>query len=229
MAVGDYGDAGQRKLDRLRQELGLDYRDPNAPSRESRTRSELLGYEEPYVRDVSAPEDQDMWSEEEVGGDEELAEAEPLGVPEYIDEVIQSLVRGRPTKRPDKYVEYYSSNNPKKNQYQSTRVHAMQWIPTIGYSVGDILVAFARPSNSQAHALYVYENNTRDDWDTFKNGTSLGKYIRSLKGGRMYADSDGLRYKKLHENTMDGGYPYDFWIFNEMERWSTIRPNNEKI
>lgn len=170
-------------------------------------------------------------------------EAATLPMPEYIDYIGQST-RGwkRPLKRPDSHAKYgyYGDGNTR-----STRVHAMQWIPTsvggnvsdeskfslLGYGgssvTGDILVAFARPSNVQPHSLYVYEHNTEGAWNAFKNSSSLGSFIKYLNGGRLYTPSDGERYIQLHKNTMDGGYPYDYWIFKEMDRWSTIRPNNE--
>lgn len=198
---------------------------------------------------------------EEVFVTEELVTEEPaedvvLPIPEYVDYIEQAEKRGLavPTSRPDRYEKYgYYNQGPSR----STRVHAMQWVPTAitnqltntdideslygqsaafkGFGLdsagvfGDILIAFARPSNVQAHGLYVYQHNADSVWEALKSSTSLGKFLNRLNGGRPYRDSDGERYKELHKNTMDGAYPYDYWIFNEMDRWSTIRPNNERL
>lgn len=173
-----------------------------------------------------------------------------LAIPEYIDFIDQAPYSRSPvrTRRPDAKKKYgFYRSGPST----STRVHAMQWIPTTGgvsnptdeldrkgllYGhfgsqniFGDILIAFARPSNVQSHALYVYENNSEMMWRSLKSSPSLGSQVNYLSGGRPYQDADGHRYKELHKDTMDGGYPYDYWIFNEMDRWSTIRPNNERL
>jgi hypothetical protein len=193
----------------------------------------------------------DTYTDTQEEGDSTPSE-EPivLAIPEYIDFIDQapysrSTVR---TRRPDAKKKYgFYGSGPST----STRVHAMQWIPTTGgvsnsideldiksnlYGnfgsqnlFGDILIAFARPSNVQSHTLYVYENNTEMMWRSLKSSSSLGSQVNYLSGGRPYQDSDGHRYKELHKNTMDGGYPYDYWIFNDMDRWSTIRPNNERL
>lgn len=181
---------------------------------------------------------------------------ETLPLPEYISDIPQADKIGLavPTSRPDRYKKYgYYGQGPKK----STRVHAMQWIPTMvtkrlmiaeqedelsgqaalykGFQLeapalfGDILIAFARPSNVQAHSLYVYEHQAESVWRALEATTSLGTWVNRLSNGRPYTTTDGDRYKKIHKNTMDDGYPYDYWIFNEMDRWSTIRPDNSRL
>ena len=117
---------------------------------------------------------------------------------------------------------------------RSTRVWAMQWIPTSsgqlindkrnpnsnlsGYvdpsmyedvTFGDILVAFARPSNSQPTSLYVYSHNTLPTWEDFSSATSLGRGIKLLNGGRPYKGSDGDGYRIMHPRVSDDG-----WIFS---------------
>lgn len=175
-----------------------------------------------------------------------------LPPPEYIDYIPQSSRPGYvKTKRPDRFERYgFYFGGPNS----STRVHAAQWIPTFigggndggesllqpemyGYrsegagTYGDILVAFARPSKNQAHSLYVFENNSEQTWNSFKSAYSLGRAVGILTGGRSYREVDGERYKDLHKNTTDGGAPYDNWIFGEdqMPRWMTIRPDNERL
>ena len=190
------------------------------------------------------------------GAPEEAPPEVALPMPEYLSQIDQadSVGIAVSTSRPDRYEKYgYYNQGPTK----STRVHAMQWIPTAitnqltnsdidealsgqsarfkGFELssagvfGDILIAFARPSNVQAHSLYVYEHNSEAVWNALKSSRSLGKFVNRLNGGRAYRDSDGERYKDLHKNTMDDGYPYDYWIFNDMDRWSTIRPNNSRL
>jgi len=117
---------------------------------------------------------------------------------------------------------------------RSTRVWAMQWVPTSsgmlidnsdnskgslsGYvdpstyenvTFGDILVAFARPSNSQPTSLYVYNYNTLPTWEDFSSANSLGRFIKILNGGKPYSGSDGDKYRALHPLV-----PEDGWIFS---------------
>lgn len=149
--------------------------------------------------------------------------------------------RGMSYARPDLDPDAYGKGNER-----STRVWAMQWVPTMvmdsrpateddgsgeqylqGYGFelmddsglyGDILVAFARPSNSQKSSLYVYRANTQVAWETFSSSTSLGRSIRLLNGGTPFSDNDEARYRKAHPLVDDSN-----WIFNSsyMSMWST--------
>jgi hypothetical protein len=178
----------------------------------------------------------------------EETEDDSLPTPEYIDFISQAsgFGIGKPYPRPDLHPIFYNEGPDK-----STRVHAMQFIPTskgtdqvtpfasqllpaMGYSkqfgvVGDILVAFARPSKGKS-TLFIYKNQTGMQWLGLKNATSLGKRIKTLGSAEPYSPSMGARYKELHKNTMDGGSLYDNWIFNEdqLARWMVIRPDNER-
>lgn len=174
-------------------------------------------------------------------------EVAPLPKPEYISSIGQSNVGRVRTTRPDRKASYrYYMDGPDR----STRVHAMQWIPTgvsptmeikeggeIGSSfvIGDILVAFARPSvrqRSGAGSLYVYENKTAIIWNGFITADSLGQYVnRTLGSGRPYVNGDGERYRALHRHKLDDGSVYDDWIFNpdQLARWIVIRPDNERL
>lgn len=147
-------------------------------------------------------------------------------------------------KRPDLDPSAYSQGSSK-----STRVWGIQWIPTLlltqeepaeegneardylyGYDFkevttanvfGDILVAFARPSNKQGSSLYVFSDNTKGIWESFSGSSSLGRSVRLLNGGRPFKDSDGAKYTSLHPTVPGGG-----WIFGPsyMPMWSTSRP-----
>jgi hypothetical protein len=172
----------------------------------------------------------------------EETEDDSLPVPEYIDFISQAsgIGLGKSYPRPDLVPTFYNEGPDK-----STRVHAMQYIATsketpFNFSVlgtaqatptsnGDILVAFARPSKGKS-TLFVYKNKNYLQWSALKSSTSLGKFVKSLGSAEPYNESMGTRYKDLHKNTMDGGSPYDNWIFNEdqLARWMVIRPDNER-
>lgn len=231
MAVGDYGDAGRRKLDRLRQELGLDYVDPGLPGRETRTRGELLRESGPAA-DVFSPGYTDMWDEEDVedGTASALADlAQPSEViivdqayPYTATKVKPKSAAGTSYARPDLVPEAYGKGRSNK----STRVWGIQWIPTstggdeADQLVGDVLVAFARPSKSQVHALYVYASNPWHSWTAFRGAVSFGRAVRILGNGRPYEASDGTSYRGLHPAVTD-----DNWIFGAMymAMWVTTR------
>ena len=241
----------ERNLNRLREALGRDYVDPLRPSKESRTRSELLRGEGP-PSDVTAPEDQDMW-EEDGGGDGEGGGSLLTGLPDpedndYLSWIQQSTVynndEGEPAllaasstgelisvvpavKRPDLYPGFYGG----ARRMESTRVAAMQWIPTYvdfedvdesGESqvIGDLLVAFARPSGGGV-PLYVYNGVSKGMWRRIKNeSVSFGREVNKLDVYHRYEGSDGDRYRELHPS-------YDYWIFNDLESISAGRSKNE--
>lgn len=234
---------------RPRRGLGEKLADVLARQTEGRFRvyeETLFGvYEEPSFEDGTTITYEDVLTEArryETG-----AEPSPLPKPEYLDYIAQATTGIKKTSRPDRRPEDQYYNEGPNN---STRVHAMQWIPTylsdssIAYEdgiiqessvYGDILVAFARPSNNQlvgAGSLYVYENHSGTSWESFKISSSLGRAVNTILGaGRPYKNVDGSRYRMLHATTMDGGAPYDNWIFNEdqLARWRTIRPGNSKL
>lgn len=233
MAVGDYGDSGRRRLDRIRSELGLDYVEPGFSSKEARTRGELLRESGP-ASDVYSPGYTDMWDEEDVEGKglsstlTELAQPSKVIIvdqayPYTATKVKPKSAAGTSYARPDLVPEAYGKG---KNN-QSTRVWGIQWIPTSadseesGSLIGDVLVAFARPSRLQAHALYVYTANPWHSWTAFSGAASFGRAIRILGDGRPYEDSDKVAYKRLHPTIDDGD-----WIFGAMymAMWSTTRP-----
>lgn len=147
-------------------------------------------------------------------------------------------------KRPDLDVTAYEQGGA----LRSTRVWGIQWIPTVvlneepfleedvsartslyGYDLdtlttentfGDILVAFARPSNLQPNSLYVFSHNAKSTWESFSSSSSFGRGVRLLNGGRPFKESDGHRYESLHPTVSDGD-----WIFGPsyMGMWSTTR------
>lgn len=234
MAIDDYGDGGRSRLDRLRSELGRDYAAPGAPGRETRTRSELLQMAGPSS-EVFSPGYTDMWDEEDSGGGEggtapptELAQPSEVIIidqayPYTATKVKPKSAAGTSYARPDLVPDAYGKGKSNK----STRVWGMQWIPTsMGGSdedllVGDVLVAFARPSNVQAHSLYVYMSNPWHSWTAFRGASSFGRAIRLLSGAKPYESSDGLRYQRLHPTIAE-----DNWIFGStyMAMWTTTRP-----
>lgn len=198
------------------------YVDPLAPSRETRTRRELL-LEEGIRPDPSlrAPEDQDMWEAEDRAM-EELAKALPPV--ETIYPIKQSTGSKRGVKRPDKNRDFYGRAVVR----QSTRVWGLQWIPTTlsdadtdtANVFGDILAAFARPSNSQATSVYIYPNQEQKTWETLKHGSSFGRGINDLTGGRPYTSADGSRHSDLH--------PTESGLFvNMLGELNSGRPGNE--
>lgn len=149
--------------------------------------------------------------------------------------------KGMSYARPDLDPSAYGQGSAK-----STRVWAMQWIPTMvmspepptedngsreqyleGYGFelmddsgvyGDILVAFARPSRSQKSSLYIFKSNTRLAWDSFSSSSSLGRAVRLLNGGTPFDDGHANFYRDLHPD-----FPDSDWIFSSsyMGMWST--------
>lgn len=223
----DYGSEGRRRLDRLRQELGLDYIDPNAPGRETRTRSELLGYEEPTVGGVTAPPDQDMWSEEDKEGEKkEEKEDNRLPYPEYKRDIKQSRRSSRAVRRPDLYPEFYDS----AGYEQSTRIWAMQWIPVMANEdlvLGDLLVVFARTTGINGGKIFVYPDIIKGKWiDITEFSSSYGRAIGSLSPYHVFSEHDKMRYQTLHAKT-DDGMPWEDWIWDKEAVWAGGRPDNE--
>jgi hypothetical protein len=182
-------------------------------------------------------------AEDELDRQKELGDVPP---PSTIYYAVQSQTGFVKTKRPDRKREYgYYYANPtgagveeegsKKGaeSHVSTRVHAFQWIPTTA-DTGDILVAFARPSNAQTHTLYVYPNHNESSWSTFAfSSDSLGKAVNGLGAGRPYVDSDRKRYEAVHlesDTDKEGNrIPWDYWIFNAIADFTEVRPNNEGL
>ena len=204
---------------------------------EERRAAEEREEEDRRKREEEAKEDVVPEKEEEIS----------LPIPEYVDFIEQAIGFGlKPVKRPDLDPSFYSEGPDR-----STRVHAMQYIatsiPSVSFdsgetalgisdliqstssSNGDILVAFARPSKGKS-SLFIYKNKPYVQWLALKNGSSLGRYVKALGSAEPYSSSMGAYYKDLHKNTMDGGSPYDNWIFNEdqLARWMVIRPDNER-
>ena len=236
--MSDYGETGRDRLDAISEALGRRYSDPRAPGRETRTRSELLQMEG-LSSEVFSPGYPDMWDEEDAGSEEETIAA--LTGPSEVIIIDQaypfSAVKRKPKSeagkayaRPDLVREAYGQGKSNK----STRVWGMQWIPTATKTTGaggdednlltgDILVAFARPSNVQASSLYVYMSNPWHSWTAFRGATSLGRAIRLLSGARPYEPGDGVRYQALYPRVPDGD-----WIFGPsyMSMWSTTRPTS---
>lgn len=212
----------------------------------SRKAIEYLEGEERRAAEEREEEDRRKREEEEDVVPEKEEEIS-LPIPEYVDFIEQAIGFGlKPAKRPDLDPSFYNEGPDR-----STRVHAMQYIATsipsasfdsgetalgisdliqsTSSSNGDILVAFARPSKGKS-SLFVYKNKPYIQWLALKNGSSLGRYVKALGSAEPYSSSMGAYYKDLHKNTMDGGSPYDNWIFNEdqLARWMVIRPDNER-
>lgn len=176
--------------------------------------------------------------------------------PSEVIHVEQSIYGLVPTTRPDRKREYgyYSSNSAERPM--STRVQGLQWIPTnyvadtptaidspledrkamlYGYGpnefntgvFGDILVAFARPSKSQSHAIYVFSGNNIGSWENLIGSSSLGMGIKLLAGGRLLQGSDEARYKEIHGET-ETKDAWEDWIFNYPEFYTIRSPNDGK-
>ena len=153
--------------------------------------------------------------------------------PSEVIRVEQSIYGNVPTNRPDRKKEYgyYDSNSLERPM--STRVQGIQWIPTSSIAIdeklledpkgmlygygsgiyGDILVAFARPSKAQSHAIYVFSGNNISNWHVLLGSSSLGRGIKSLSGGKLLQGSDEARYKEIHGET-DTKDAWEEWIFN---------------
>jgi hypothetical protein len=191
-------------LDRIRQDL-------NSIKYSPASRDEMDGGEPP-----------------DAGWYEDTEEEEPLPAPEYIESILQA---DRPAEmdsdearfavvRPDLDKRFYGQGSER-----STRVHAMQWIPThrseYGTVFGDIFVAFARPSKGKS-ALFVYTDKSEETWENFKSNPSLGSAVNGLGApedqAKMTEDLYNF-YESKHLMHMR-------WIFREPDKWRRIRPNN---
>lgn len=151
-------------------------------------------------------------------------EGPPLPPVETIYPIKQSTGSKRGVKRPDKNKEFYNRAVVR----QSTRVWGLQWVPTrlsdseedTGNVYGDILAAFARPSNTQLTSVYIYPDQEQETWETLKHGSSFGKGINTLNGGRAYTKADGSEHSKLH--------PGESELFvNKLDELNAGRPGNE--
>jgi len=176
--------------------------------------------------------------------------------PSEVIHVEQSIYGTITTTRPDRKKEYgyYDSNS--EDRPMSTRVQGMQWVPTsyvtsstpeinnpledskamlYGYGpnefstgvYGDILIAFARPSKAQSHAIYVFSGNNVGSWENLIGSSSLGRGIKLLAGGRLLQGSDEARYKKIHGET-ETKDAWEDWIFNYPEFHTIRSPNDGK-
>lgn len=123
--------------------------------------------------------------------------------------------------RPDKDKRFYGQGAKGK----STRVQAMQWIPTsineVGEITGDIFVAFARPSKGKS-GLFLYKEKDYETWVDLRSSGSIGRSITAL--GSPVSQEDVSEdtysdYRALH--------PYhSSWIFEDGGGWLTIRAGN---
>jgi len=174
--------------------------------------------------------------------------------PSEVIRIGQAKHSKRPTSRPDDAFrnndDYYLGGS-----LTSTRIQGIQWIPTTivsdsipaidnpledrkammyGYApgafetgvFGDILVAFARPSKSQRHAIYVFAGNSKSQWDSFSSSSSLGRSVRILSGGRLLQDGDESKYIDLHKAT-DTKDAWEDWLFN-YDEFRSIRAGNSR-
>ena len=207
---------------------------------ESGRREQLFRSEEERADDEALLEEEPAEPETP---DEPESKTPDLPDPSEVIRLSQADGRGRPTKRPDDAYRYrndYYFEGPTK----STRVQGIQWIPTTSISetilddrkamlagygpgvFGDILVAFARPSNSQSHAIYVFASNSEGEWNSFRGSDSFGRAVKTLSGGRLLQGSDELRYKDLHKATDTKG-AWEDWLFDYAE-FRTIRAGNSR-
>lgn len=184
---------------------------------------------------LKSPGIDDLFRDTSKGGEEppddyvpDGYDPEALPLPEYIEPILQAE---RPSdmsadearfavKRPDLDSRFYGQGSTK-----STRVHAIQWIPThrseSGMVYGDIFVAFARPQRGKS-GLFLYTDKSAETWTNFKNSSSLGRYVNKLGTPETQDALDSelfAFYKSKHPI-------YSTWIFEEMARWNTIRPGN---
>lgn len=145
--------------------------------------------------------------------------------PEYIESIPQAVYPSGykgvqfKIKRPDNNEMFYGQGSSR-----STRVQAMQWIPTeldevTGDVKGDIFVAFARPQEGKS-GLFVYKNKSEDTWKSLKKSSSIGRSINVLglpePQDSMTEDMFSV-YRKLHTG--------ETWIFDKS--WMTTREPNE--
>ena len=149
-----------------------------------------------------------------------------LPPPEYKRRITQSRRSSRAVKRPDLYSEFYDAAGAE----QSTRVWAMQWVPTaaIGELVmGDLLVVFARTTGVNGGRIFVYTDVVRGVWEQISEySASYGKAIGNLPHYHVLEDHDKLRYRTLHAKT-DEGMPWEDWIWDKEDVWAGGRPDNE--
>jgi hypothetical protein len=218
---------------------------------ESGRREQLFRSEEERAADETLLEEE---SAEPETLDEPESKTPEIPDPSEVIHIGQSNNSSRPTSRPDDAFrhgdDYYLGGSR-----TSTRVQGIQWIPTTYISdsipainnplenskammygfdagafetgvFGDILVAFARPSKAQNHAIYVFSGNSKSQWDSFSNSPSLGRSVKILSGGRLLQDGDESRYKELHKAT-DTKDAWEDWLFDYPE-FRTIRAGNSR-
>lgn len=192
----------------------------------ARIREDLKEFKE------TLPEEIDEGPPEEPPEEESGPERPRLPPPEFIDGIRQSS-KPYPYKaaRPDST--YYIESGKKVYPFyedgptRSTRVRAMQWVPTsvMGTEVvGDIFVAFARP-NSGKSTLFCYKNCEEDVWKNFKTAKSLGRYVNTVlnsHGPKPHGPDDYAIYKELHPD-FTGSYIFDA---GKLVEWFSIRNPN---
>lgn len=183
---------------------------------------DIWGISEAYSEEPKAPADTPP---SEPPGDSEGTEPiEELPPPEYIYEIKQSS-KPYPYKaaRPD-LIDVFYGDGPDR----STRVRAMQWVPTEKNGdvvVGDIFVAFARPSEGKS-ALVLYTGLTEALWENFKKAKSLGVYVNEVLkdyGPVKHGPEQYKRYKDLHPSYEEEEYIFDP---SNLAKWYVIRSPN---
>jgi hypothetical protein len=175
---------------------------------------------EPPVSSIGEPEPEAGGPAEPEEPSETEAE-EPLPRPEMKYPILQSTAPyPYGAKRPDLIPAFYG-----RGPGQSTRVYAMQWIPTRvkdTYVFGDIFVAFARPSKVAGSSLVLFREKTLATWTVFSSATSLGRAVERLGSPSSHGPSDYENYKELHPDFSGE------WIFDDdkLKLWMSVRPNN---
>lgn len=157
-------------------------------------------------------------------------EEEILPPPEHRKDIPQSTKPYRyKSARPDST--YYMSGGDKVYPFHkdgpkaSTRVRAMQWIPKFIDNeeiIGDLFVAFARPSKDVGSSLVLYEKVTRSAWDSFRGNISMGAAVKQFEPTVPHGEDKYQEYRKLHPDYTG------WWIFDNLAEWTTIRPNNSR-
>lgn len=162
-----------------------------------------IGQSTPFSSDEDPP------VEVSSGEDPPVEESAPsLPPPEDLHPIFQAEKTSSDMKTPSGLLEparkdlnagYYGQ----AQSGRSTRVQALQWIP-MHYGeneegeesvIGDILIAFARPSRNQTGpygALYITENAQEATWRVLQNHKSFGQNV------------EGMNLKKFDEDAIPG-------------------------
>lgn len=199
----------------------------NAPAVGPRTESVIFGGEGTASPEQVSSALSYITGRAEEEGSTSLPEPElVLPEPDYsLGYIEQSRKSPRAVKRPDLYPEYYGA----ARATQSTRVFAMQWIPTFANEdivMGDLIVAFARVTGLNGGKLYVYINVSFEKWAYIRDECeSFGKEINKLGHYHVFSADDQIKYESFHSKT-DGGKPWTYWIWNDSGTFAAGRPNN---